>query len=148
MYGKSELTSVDEARYQLFCAKGYSSEQLPPTADELHLHLMRAAYQAAIWRRCLQAKPTDIESGPNDHGWEVKGNEISIVWMHQPPAPDAILALISCGCKTGCSTSKRLCSCVKNGLPCTDACKCTDCVNRKDVSSDYDEDTEDTDVDE
>ena len=49
MYGKSELTSVDEARYQLFCAKGYSSEQLHPTADELHLHLTRAAYAPSCY---------------------------------------------------------------------------------------------------
>ena len=49
MYGKPELSSVDEARYQLFCTKRCSSEQLPPTTDELNLHLMRAAYQAAIW---------------------------------------------------------------------------------------------------
>ena len=33
MYGKPELHSVDEARYQLFCTKGCSSEQLPPTTD-------------------------------------------------------------------------------------------------------------------
>jgi len=149
MYGKSNLSKVDEARYQLFCTKGCSSEQLPPTADELHLHLMRAAYQAAIWRRCCEAKPTDIDSGPHGHGWEVKDNDISIVWMHQPPAPDAILALISCGCKSGCSTNKRLCSCVKQGLPCTDACKCTDCMNKKGLCINHEAETEeDTDVDE
>ena len=46
---ESELSSVDEARYQLFCAKRCSSEHLPPTADELHLYLMRAGYQAATY---------------------------------------------------------------------------------------------------
>ena len=33
MCGKSELSSVDEAQYQLYCAKGYAYEQLPPTAQ-------------------------------------------------------------------------------------------------------------------
>ena len=84
MYGKPELSSVDEARYQLFCTKGCSSEQLPPTTDELNLHLMRAAYQAAIWRRCLQPKPIKMDHGPNGHGWKVEGNDnkVYLVQMH------------------------------------------------------------------
>ena len=65
--------------YQLFCTKGCSSEQLPPTTDELNLHLMRAAYQAAIWQHCLKPKPIDMDHGPNDHGWKVEGSGIPIV---------------------------------------------------------------------
>ena len=113
MYGKRELQSIDEARYQLFCGKGCSSEQLPPTENELELHLMRAFYQAAIWKHCLQARPPDnINPNPNGHGWKVEGDQILNIWMTQPPAPDAILSLICCGCKSGCSSDKRMCSCV------------------------------------
>ena len=114
MYGKHKLQSINEARYQLFCGKGCSSEQLPPTANELELHLMRACYQAAIWKRFLQARPPDnINPSPNGHGWKVEGDQILIIWMTQPPAPDAILSVICCGCKSGCSPDKRMCSCVR-----------------------------------
>ena len=82
MYGKP--SSVDEARYQLFCTKGCSSEQLPPTTDELNLHLMRAAYQAAIWQHCLQPKSVQLIWTMVQmvmHGWKVEGSDISMVWM-------------------------------------------------------------------
>ena len=69
--------------------------------------------------------------------------------MLQSPAPDAILALISCACKSGSSTNKRLCSYVKQCLPCTDGCKCNDCMNRNYLPTNSDTDTsEDTDIDE
>ena len=91
---------------------------------------MRAAYQGAIWC-CLQPKLIDTDHGPNDHGWKVEGSDISIVWMLKPPASDAILALISCAFKSGCSTNKKdyVCSCIKQGLLCTDAHKCNDYVH-------------------
>ena len=75
-----------------------------------------------------------MDHGPNGHGWKVEGSDISIVWMLKPPASDVILALISCGCRSGCSTNKRLCSCVKQVLPCTDVYKSVHCVNRNDLS--------------
>ena len=115
--------------------------------QKLNLHLINASYQAAIWQCCFQPKPIDMDHGPNGHEWKVEYSDISIVWMIQPPAPDAILALISCACKSGCSTNKRQCLCVKQGLPCTDACKCNDCMNRNDLPTNSDTDTgEDTDI--
>ena len=39
---------------------------------------MRAAYQAAIWRRCFQPKPIDMDHGPNGHGWKVEGGDTYI----------------------------------------------------------------------
>ena len=46
----------------------------------------------------------------------------------KPPAPDAVINLVKCGCKTGCV---RNCSCKKNGISCTELCKCFDdgCLN-------------------
>ena len=42
-----------------------------------------------------------------------------------PPAPDSIMELISCGCKTGCQTDR--CRCRKNELLCTEMCRCKNC---------------------
>ena len=40
--------------------------------------------------------------------------------MSQPPAPDAILEVLNCCCKTGC---------FKNELKCTEICRCENCSN-------------------
>ncbi|KAK3747382.1 hypothetical protein QZH41_002637 [Actinostola sp. cb2023] len=54
---------VNDARYELFCAKNgeVESHQLPPCQDSLQKHILRANYQAAIWKRSLEANP-DIPS--------------------------------------------------------------------------------------
>ncbi len=48
----------------------------------------------------------------------------------QQPAPNHLLQLVRCGCKTDCA-SKR-CTCKKHGLECTvmcGECKDTSCLN-------------------
>ena len=47
--------------------------------------------------------------------------------MILPPAPLALLELLRCGCSSGCNSAR--CRCFKNNMPCTDACKCKDCVS-------------------
>ena len=42
---------------------------------------------------------------------------------HLPPAPDAVLHLVKCGCKKDCCGNNR-CKCRKAGLQCTDLCSC------------------------
>ena len=48
---------VNELRYMVFSAKKEEQEshQLPPYADCLHKHCVRANYQARIWKLCLEA---------------------------------------------------------------------------------------------
>ena len=47
--------------------------------------------------------------------------------MYQSAAPEAILELVHCHCKKRKCIST--CSCKKNGLVCTDLCKCMECEN-------------------
>ena len=129
MDGRPALHDVNEARYKLFCAKGSSTAQLPPCKDALELHAKRANYQAAIWRRSLQPQP--VVPSPNGQGWSVdSSNSIPVNWLTLLPAPQQLLELVSCSCKKGCGTG--LCSCCRNGMPCTDVCQCVDCTNRQD----------------
>ena len=71
---------------------------------------------------------------PSLHGWE---------------SVEAMLALVKCGCKRGCS-EERNCVCLRNALPCTNACASIDCEDEfleKAYSfndSDDEEDEEDT----
>ena len=48
--------------------------------------------------------------------------------MIRKPAPDEVLALVSCNCKkAGCNS--RSCLCKEHGLLCTDICNCNSCTN-------------------
>lgn len=58
-------------------------------------------------------------------------------WMDGQPAPEAILDLLACNCARKCELPK--CSCMANGLKCTDMCKLQDCENQ---ASFYQEDEE------
>lgn len=45
--------------------------------------------------------------------------------MPLPPAPDAVLHLVKCGCKKD-RCANNSCKCRKAGLQCTNLCSCTD----------------------
>ena len=85
----------------LFCGKNAQSHRLPPSKDVLRKHIQRANYQTAVWRNSLVGEP-QIPS-PNEHGWIVTGEEITVYWMEQPAAPKALLELIICGCTSTCN---------------------------------------------
>ena len=102
--------------------KGIESWQLPPCSDSLTKHCLRANYQGAIWRRCLENNP-DVSS-PVEHGWsrvDQDGDlQLSIDWFNVSIGPQAVLEFLSCSCKRECVTPS--CQCVANNLPCTDLC--------------------------
>ena len=74
LYGK-KCTSVHSLRYELHWGSKIEPEALPPCQSSLRLHVSRANYQAAIWRRATEACP-DIPS-PHGHGWSVN---FPIIW--------------------------------------------------------------------
>lgn len=94
-----------------------------------------------MWKHALNAS-LNLPS-PDGHGWMVKdevNNQppeiIEITWVTVPPAPQALLELVSCKCRTGCSTCR--CSCFNSDLlvGCTDVCQCCDCKNGRHQASD------------
>ena len=92
-------SEVNKLRYQMFCARRgeLESSQLPPCQDCLSMHALRANYQAAIWRQCLQSHPS--VPSPKSYGWTTdKDDQLVIEWMRGSPAPDAVLQLLSCKC--------------------------------------------------
>ena len=84
------------------------------------------------------------------HGWENVNDKNVPIKCLKPAAPEAMLALVKCGCKLGCG-KERHCVCLRNKLACTNACACSDCENEfveNDVNCEelsVDEDNEDTD---
>ena len=125
----TSTTEVNKFRYQLFCAKRgeIKSSQLPPCKDCLFMHDLRANYQAAISRRCLQAQP--VSPSPLDCGWTSdKESNLVIDWMRFSLVPSSVLQLLSSNCARSCELSN--CNCLSNGLRCTEMCKLQTCDNQ------------------
>lgn len=140
----TQLTSVNELRYNMFCAKkgNIESGQLPPCEDTLQQHSLQENYQTAI-KKCSPQTFPDIPE-PSGHEWVVDENgNLNIQWMTGPHAPDIVLTLICCKCSRSCRKSD--CSCILNGLRCTAACKLQTCSNMEDDDTDIELDFADTD---
>lgn len=135
---RAGTADINELQYRLFCMKkgNIDSNQLPPCADTLLKHALRANYQAAIWKRCLECCPET--PSPVGFGWCQEGDRLTIDWMSGEPAPTAVLELLSCSCKRSCKLPS--CSCLVNGLKCTDMCKLLECTNRRDDQEDVTDD--------
>lgn len=144
LYNGIGSDNINETRYNMFCKRrDLQSHQLPPTRAALAFHITRANYQCYLWKNALKA----IIPGqnPEGQGWRLADGQLEVVWTNMAPAPSAVMELICCACNGTCQT--RRCSCVKNALPCTDACSCReDCVNcRSDDLESDDDDSESSD---
>ena len=110
----------------MFCAR-IESHQLPSCKDTLRKHILRANFQAYIWRTCFEFYPAT--SNPENHGWKQNNDSLVFDWMEGAPAPKAVLEFLSCNCRRTCSPSN--CACILNGLKCTDMCRLAECTNRE-----------------
>ena len=81
-------------------------KHLPPTEHSLQYHSYRAYYQILKWLNTPSIKA--------EHwGWKVVHNPFEPITTDQNAAPDTLLSIIRCKCKSDCSTLR--CSC-KNKL--------------------------------
>lgn len=139
LYNDPKCENVNELRYKIFCkAKNLQSHQLPPSRSALVNHLKRANFQAYLWKHALDQ---NINKTPNGQGWQIKHDRLEIHWTDQPPAPEAVLTLVCCGCKEQCKTNR--CSCVRNSLSYTEACSCEQCENTTGEEDTYGEEDAD-----
>ena len=123
---------VNELRYHLFCTKRgeVDSSQLPPLRECLYMHVLRANYQARIWRCSLQREIQVPD--PKVCGWTIDDEgSLSIDCMRTPPAPDAVLEFLACKCSRSCKMPR--CTCLLNKLPCTQMCKLKVKIKRKTI---------------
>ena len=131
LYGCSEGAhdpDIDVCRYRLFMKARKALDLLPPTRDALQLHLASCNEQAKI--RISADDPTFTAQDPlRSGGWKNDGDGLKPVWIRLQAVPSACTQLISCGCKTKCSTSH--CKCYRSGQVCMFECACEarDCAN-------------------
>ncbi len=109
------------------------------TTAALKQHILRSHTQAFIWGHATEAMIADV-------GFIMEDGVLCPKTMDLRPAPDAILELVKCNCKSGNCSSGTNCSCRKNGLTCTYLCGCSSCNNEDMPLSEVN--TEDDDLDE
>lgn len=139
LYGSnSEGSKLNILRYELYIRKIASAEKefdiarLPPTENAAKYHLLRVHLQCFIWKNLNMPSPD-----PTLWGWQLVEGEFQPILTDLSPAPDKLLNLIKCACKTTieepCNSMK--CSCRRYGLQCSIICKnCCgkDCTNTGD----------------
>ena len=119
MYGQSS--------YKSFCSSSALPElSIPPTSDALYQHCRRPNYQAAVMRHFMTGKM--CAPSPVISGWHIEYGELTVTWMTTNPAPDRVLQLVHCSCKTSKCETERY-SCMSARLSCTDLCWCQNCEN-------------------
>ena len=126
VYSSTGPKTLPALRWEMFRSRNLEGEMLPPTRAVLLPHITRANYTSmrdkSYYTRCPNLPPI------NKNGWSLENEDYVPVRCLTLPAPQAVLELTKCTCRSGC---RGRCSCYKNGLPCTPLCKCygADCSN-------------------
>ena len=134
----SHIQSLPQLRWHLYSKYQLDAEKLPPTTSALKYKVFRCHFVTMVLRKSLVA----IQNlpPPEGFGWEKIEDSLQPIMNDNLPAPIALIELSMCGCKTVCTTNR--CKCRKNGLPCTDMCKCLNCKNDGTEDDDSDSDLE------
>jgi len=138
IYGGKSSDTLNTLRCHRFVEKMSRStisiemKALPPTSAAAKYHSMQVYYQVQVWlgNNCLV---------PTEWGWKVEKGFMSAIMSDMPPAPENLLKLVRCSCRTDCSTAR--CSCRKHGFDCSSACgEChgTACSNSPVLNDDLD----------
>ena len=117
--GESSVTSL---RWHMFSKKQAEGQKLPPTSAALRQAILHAHYQAIIWNQ--DATPCPNIPAQEGFGWTEESDQNCLVPIPTllPPAPQAIIQLVKCGCKR--SKCANTCTCRMNNLNCTELCGC------------------------
>lgn len=141
------IKTISELRWHLFCKHMAESDKLPPTLGALRQHVLRVHIQARVWGQAsIALQEPQLDPLQNGYHKESDG-QLKPTMTDALPAPKAIIEMVSCQCKTDCSSAR--CSCRTNNLCCTDLCRCGSvCQNDEDTQNKHetDDDEDDDDV--
>ena len=141
----TNILSIPDLRWHLFCKYMTESERLPPTMGALKQNTLRTHVQARVWAQAAIPQQDLLDPVRNGYHKEHDG-QLTPTTTDVPPAPDAITEMVRCKCNRDCSSQR--CSCKSKNLPCTDLCPCsTDCENDEDThleNRDFDSDSDDS----
>ncbi|VDI53443.1 Hypothetical predicted protein [Mytilus galloprovincialis] len=119
LYGGVPHEGLDILRYKKFanrvltCKEVIQIHNLPPTTETATYHSLRTYFQVQTW---IGGEEID----PCDFGWLIVNGKLMPIKTKRQPAPQRLLSIIRCNCKTNCDT--RRCTCRKHGLECNISC--------------------------
>ena len=108
------------------------SEKMPPTQRVAYFHGLCAHLQIVTWKLLDTA---DFQLKPEDRGWQVKNGGLVPVMADKDVAPECLLQVVRCHCKSSENQCKsNRCSHKKYNLSCVATCgEChgEDCHNKE-----------------
>ena len=147
LYGIAPGRSMDKARHQLYTRKRGKPMKimaLPPTRQNLCLHILRSHYAVFLEKAANQQAPPPLDL------WNMKDGVPVPAISNAPAGPDALIDAIACGCVApGKACSTQICSCHHHHLSCTMGCKCACCDGCHDpytIQEDEDEEENENEV--
>ena len=119
-----------ELRWRMFSKQQCDAKKLPPTWEAYRQKVFCAHYTALQWKS--SHLPSPALPDPEDYGWKWDSSNLlyEAVMTTIPSAPESIIHLTVCQCKTNCSNNR--CKCRKIRLKCSEMCQCQDCENNED----------------
>ena len=102
------------------CKGSFDPAKMPPTERSVHYHGLRVHLQVVLWK----VLDDDLEQNPEEWGWYFKGDQLLPIMTDMDVAPENLLKVVRCNCKTSSKNQCRtnLCSCRKHGLKCVSTC--------------------------
>ena len=121
------VTNLSEHRWYMISKRQTESIPSPLTRETLRQKALRSHQTTVVWKK--SHVPHQNLRNPEDYGWKwlISPSWYEVVAALLPPAPESIIHLTMSGCKAECKTQR--CKCKKNGLKCSEMCKCQDCEN-------------------
>lgn len=120
-------STLDEMRLIHSSTTDKPVSSLPPTEDAFHQHALRAKYQTMVW--CNSHIPKPVVRNPIHYGWTMSGDSLVCIRSIKESAPRELRNLTHLYCQDSSCTDGAKCPCLQVGLPCIDACKCSECPN-------------------
>ena len=100
------VKTVRALKLHLFSIHQSKMNRLPPTHNAFRQMLMRAHFTALQWKSLYLRSAELPNSNEYNRKWDETKEIFEPVITRNPPAPDSIIELISCGCKTDCQTDR------------------------------------------
>ena len=103
------ILNIAELRWNVFSKFQYESEKLPPTKSTLREKILRPHYTSLVWKSAHL--PSPVLPHPKEFGWRWNSSEKSYesIMTKKLPAPEPVIELCKCKCKTGCISLRSMC---------------------------------------
>ena len=122
---KGVFCNFRHRKYLQMCCKGkIEPEKMAPTERAAIFHGLGVHFQIVNWK-LLSDTEEEFQIKAEDWGWKVKDSTMYPIKTDQAIAPESLLKVIRCNCKSKSKLqcTANLCPCRKHGLTCISSCE-------------------------